>query len=275
MSINHEEKFIFEQNQKIYSIIISIQEDQLSLVLINSTIQPKKYSGYFSLIELRIFSPIFQHTQTLLEAKEIIKRTIIKKQILIVEDDFRAKIIFDTGLGYDSVPFPITLFFDSDIKNQNMSYIKNNKDIKNPQDNLNRPLINGITPIPDKNPAPSAIQEQTKENSNNFRKLDNNNSEKLQVDKIINVINKFIDKGYLPVFMKLDNYKPLFFFIKKESKLETLFIAYLHYCPEINEGIEKDIKLYNKGRLLDMNKPLVDLNLKPLAIITNNMEQQY
>ena len=149
MSINNEEEFKFEQNHKIYSIIVSILEDQLSLVLIYFSIQPKKYSGFFSLNELRISSKIFQHTQTLFEAKEVIKRTIIKKQLIIDEDDFRARITFDTGLGHDSVPFPIILFIDSDQKHPSMSFIKsnnrvNNNDMKNPQDNLKRSFINKI-----------------------------------------------------------------------------------------------------------------------------------
>ena len=112
MALNNEEEFKIEQNHKLYSIIINIQEEQLALVLINLSSQQKKYSGFFSLNELKISSKIFEHTKTIFEAKEIIKRTIIKKQLLIDEDEFRTKITFDSGLGHDSVPFPIILFRD-------------------------------------------------------------------------------------------------------------------------------------------------------------------
>ena len=148
MSISNEEEFKLEQNHKIYSVLMSIQEDQLGLALISFSHKPKKFSGFFSLNELRISSKIFEHTKTLFEAKEIIKRTVIKKQLMIDEDEFRARITFDTGLGHDSVPFPIILFRDSDDKGPRISTIfDNQKDkiengMKDPSDNLKKSFIN-------------------------------------------------------------------------------------------------------------------------------------
>ena len=127
---------------------MSIQEDQLGLALISFSHKPKKFSGFFSLNELRISSKIFEHTKTLFEAKEIIKRTVIKKQLMIDEDEFRARITFDTGLGHDSVPFPIILFRDSDDKGPRISTIFDNKKdkiengMKDPSDNLKKSFIN-------------------------------------------------------------------------------------------------------------------------------------
>ena len=136
MSIYNEEQFKLQQNGKNYSINISIEEEQLSLVLLLNSNPPKKYSGFFSLNELRISSTIFLHTKTLFEAKEIIKRTVIKKQLLISEDEHRAKLTFDTGLGHDSAPFPITLFRDAnnDIPNKP-------SEEKDPSDNLKKSKI--------------------------------------------------------------------------------------------------------------------------------------
>ena len=148
MSISNEEEFKLEQNHKIYSVLMSIQEDQLGLALISFSHKPKKFSGFFSLNELRISSKIFEHTKTLFEAKEIIKRTVIKRQLMIDEDEFRARITFDTGLGHDSVPFPIILFRDSDDKGPRISTIfDNTKDkiengMKDPSDNLKKSFIN-------------------------------------------------------------------------------------------------------------------------------------
>ena len=148
MSISNEEEFKLEQNHKIYSVLMSIQEDQLGLALISFSHKPKKFSGFFSLNELRISSKIFEHTKTLFEAKEIIKRTVIKKQLMIDEDEFRARITFDTGLGHDSVPFPIILFRDSDDKGPRISTIFDNKKdkiengMKDPSDNLKKSFIN-------------------------------------------------------------------------------------------------------------------------------------
>ena len=93
MSLANEEEFKIDQNKKKYTISISIQEDQLYLGLTLLSNPPKKYSSYFSLNELRISSKIFDHTKTLFEAKEIIKRTVIKKQLLINEDEHRATTI--------------------------------------------------------------------------------------------------------------------------------------------------------------------------------------
>ena len=148
MSISNEEEFKLEQNHIIYSVLMSIQEDQLGLALISFSHKPKKFSGFFSLNELRISSKIFEHTKTLFEAKEIIKRTVIKKQLMIDEDEFRARITFDTGLGHDSVPFPIILFRDSDDKGPRISTIFDNKKdkiengMKDPSDNLKKSFIN-------------------------------------------------------------------------------------------------------------------------------------
>ena len=136
MSIYNEEQFKLQQNGKNYSVSISIEEDQLSLVLILYSNPPKKYSGFFSLNELRISSQIFHHTKTLFEAKEIIKRTVIKKQLLISEDEHRAKLTFDTGLGHDSAPFPITLFRDA-----NNDIPSKQSGEKDPSDNLKRSKI--------------------------------------------------------------------------------------------------------------------------------------
>jgi hypothetical protein len=167
MSLVNEEEFKIERNGKKYLIIISIQEDQLGLVLIYLSHLPKKFSGIFSLNELRISSKIFEHTKTLFEAKEIIKRTVIKKQLLIDEDEFRARITFDTGLGHNSVPFPIILFRDSDDKGPRISQIfekneviNNDNDMKDPSDNLKKSFINKIM----------------SPNNNNLNNLQNNNN---------------------------------------------------------------------------------------------------
>ena len=138
MSIQNEEEFKVYLNHKIYLINICILEDQLSLVLTLLGHSPKQYSGFFSLGELRISSKIFHHTNSLFEAKEIIKRTVIKKQLSISEDDHKAKITFDTGLGSDSIPFPIVLFRDLNVnhltKSQTLDELKKSMNKKNKQE---------------------------------------------------------------------------------------------------------------------------------------------
>ena len=83
---------------------------------------------------------------------------------------------------------------------------------------------------------------------------------------------QLIQKGYYPLFMKLNNYKPLLFHIKEDHKLTSLVRAYFQYCPETDEGMMKDIKLYHEKKLLDINTPIKLLKLEPFSIITNKLE---
>ena len=160
MWIVNADEFSFEQNLKKYIISISIEEEQLCLTLTLLSNPAKKYSGFFSLNELRISSAIFNHTKTLFEAKELIKRTIIKKLLLINENEIRANIIFNPGLGHNSIPFPIVLFIDSI-----QTYPKVPKDNlipHTPRDNIRKSFIN---------------KSQNKEiiNNNNIDKFTNGN----------------------------------------------------------------------------------------------------
>ena len=147
MSTYHEEEFNLILNTKKYLINISILENQLSLVLTLLTYPPQQYSGFFSLEDLRICGKIFQHAHSLFEAKEIIKRTVIKKQLLINEDSHRAKITFDPGLDLDSVPFFMTLFRDLNMNNSSISQTVENINKSYAYKNLNytpktEPMIN-------------------------------------------------------------------------------------------------------------------------------------
>ena len=63
----------------------------------------------------------------------------------------------------------------------------------------------------------------------------------------------------------------LFFFIKRESTLKSLVKAYIKNCPKTDEGIVNDIKLYDGDELLDINKPISELNLEPFCKINNKI----
>jgi hypothetical protein len=190
MSINNEEEFKIDLNHKTYLINISILENQLSLVLTLFHKSPKQYSGFFSLGELRISSKIFHHTNSLFEAKEIIKRTVIKKQLSINEDEHKAKIIFDTGLSSDSIPFPIILFRDLNVnhltKSQTLEELK--KIMNNNNNNKNK--IMKMSPL---------------NNQKNKKKQINKNSNQniLLKGSIGNNINKIIIKCLLIILIAL------------------------------------------------------------------------
>ena len=277
MSINNSEEFKFEQNHKVYSIIISIQEDQLCLVLIFYSSIPKKYSGFFSLNELRISSKIFEHTQSLFEAKEIIKRTVIKKQLLIDDDEFRTRITFDTGLGHNSVPFPIILFRDSDDKRPVLpNFIKNNdinNDMKDPEDNLKKSFINKIGM-----------------NNNNINKYNNNINMNANSNNILrasignNINNKMINNvtsnGHVQFnnSMKLTSSKIFLNNNMNDIKQNMTNIDNLKYKEidlrnNINNKTTFENGMNNYNNKLNKNKDFVAMNNNILYNIYNNMNE--
>ena len=277
MSINNSEEFKFEQNHKVYSIIISIQEDQLCLILIFYSSIPKKYSGFFSLNELRISSKIFEHTQSLFEAKEIIKRTVIKKQLLIDDDEFRTRITFDTGLGHNSVPFPIILFRDSDDKRPVISnYIKNNEinnENKDPEDNLKKSFINKI----------GMNNNNINKFNNNINMNSNNNNNILRASIGNNINNKMINNvesnGQVQFnnSMKLTSSKIFLNNNMNDIKQNMTTINNLKYkevdlINNINNKatIENGLNNYNER---NKNKDFVALNNNILYNIYNNMNE--
>jgi len=82
---------------------------------------------------------------------------------------------------------------------------------------------------------------------------------------------QMINKGYFPIFMKLNDYKPILFYIKDDSPLTSLVRAYFQSCPKTDEGIMKDLKLYQDKKELNINKSIKDLHLGPFSIITNRI----
>ena len=77
------------------------------------------------------------------------------------------------------------------------------------------------------------------------------------------------DEGYFPLFLKIDNNKPKFFFIKFDSTLRCLIKTY-----KMMMGID-DLKieynLYNdKNELLDQDIEINYLNIEPLKVISNH-----
>ena len=186
MSIHNVDEFKIKQNGKNYSVIIGIEEDQLSWILILYTNPPKKYSGFFSLNELRISSKIFNHTKTLFEAKEIIKRTVIKKQLQIDENELRANITFDTGLGHNSVPFPISLFRDATPAQINNVPLNNTE---NPRYNIKKTKMN-------KNGNNNIINNNNVNNIINYNNINNNKNQENNYDnKSSNTNNKTLLKA--------------------------------------------------------------------------------
>lgn len=95
-----------------------------------------------------------------------------------------------------------------------------------------------------------------------------------QGNNFLEQTQNLIDKGYYPLFIKLDNHKPIFFAIKGESQLKSLLKAYIKNMPQTDEGIMDTIELYSGKNPLDLNKQIKDLNLEEFSIITNKNNEK-
>ena len=264
MSIQNEDEFKLRQNGKNYSVIIGIEEDQLSLVLVLYSNPPKKYSGFFSLNELRISSKIFNHTETLFEAKEIIKRTVIKKQLQIDENDLRANITFDTGLGHDSVPFPITLFRDASEKQVNNAPLNN---IGNPRDNTKKSkIIKNGNNIINNNANNNNInynnlnKNNIKENNNDKKSTHTNNTKILRASIGNNVNNKMLNQSQI---------------INKNNQIDNITIGNIQFNNSMKRG-NNDGNRLNNGNGNNLNNDINSKNnngksYKKVDFINNNV----
>ena len=91
----------------------------------------------------------------------------------------------------------------------------------------------------------------------------------VEINKIIfyKDINERMAKGYFPLFLKINEEKPQFFFVIRDSTLRSVL---RHYLKEknINES-EDSFTLYNGNEELDIDKKIDELNLKPLTYIKN------
>ena len=84
------------------------------------------------------------------------------------------------------------------------------------------------------------------------------------------LINKRVEEGYFPLFIQLDEEKPLFFFIKNYETVQSALEAYKEIL-NINDG-NKEYTLYNKKTkaLVPQDVPIKDCSLKYFSFISNN-----
>ena len=61
-------------------------------------------------------------------------------------------------------------------------------------------------------------------------------------EDVINNYLEFINKGYSPLFMKINNYKPLFFQVDKHVTLKLMLKIYVKNIPDFDIRILNGIK---------------------------------
>ena len=150
----------------------------------------------------------------------------------------------------------------------------------------NKLLINNSTPINDNdengninmNEGSSFKKNERKEKDKylglNFSNGDLSISQTIYSDNYASLENSshLIQKGFIPLFMKLNDNSPLLLHIREENTLVSLVYSYFQYSGKTDEGILNDIKLYNNKMPLDINTPVKYLKLAPFSIISNNKE---
>ena len=82
-------------------------------------------------------------------------------------------------------------------------------------------------------------------------------------------IYKKIEKGYFPFFIKIEGYKPSFYYIFNKSKLKTIIKDYLKTIHIPNEN---NYSFYNGDKLIDLNTTFEESNLKALCLIVGKIK---
>ena len=78
---------------------------------------------------------------------------------------------------------------------------------------------------------------------------------------------KKMKEGYFPLFLKIDNHKPLFFFASKNLTLKKILKKYLTLQGISNNG--EEYILYNGNKKIHQNIIIKELNIKPFECIKN------
>ena len=200
-------------------------------------------------------------------------RKIEIDEVISINDKVRVSILF-SGKNTNAKGFMkiSTIHYeqekDFDIKNAKaVEQRLSNNDIIN-INNSNHLLIQENLEIEDK------IKEADKGiildiNQGHFKKEEN--KDKDIENNIVEQTKNIINKGYLPLFLKIDNNEPMFLALKETSPLRALLLHYFKNYAKNDEGVSEGIKLYHKRRLLNIDEQIQNLNLQPLDIITNFM----
>ena len=151
---------------------------------------------------------------------------------------------------------------DNNISASKISNIEESKCIENPENNKN--FFGNFRNVPyNENDLELSQSIFTK----SFSDLNLNDPKDIEKFKI-ETQKKFVE-GYFPIFLKLNNDKPKFFYLKFYSTLKhALKCYYLKYG--FHNKFDENITLYNGGNILDQEAQIMNLNIPPLSVITNH-----
>jgi len=260
------------------------EEDRTSLMIINKGVYNIKIVVFTNELNINIILVINgeniinknldeKNRDVIRQNNKINFRKIEIDEVISINDKVRVSILF-SGKNTNAKGFMkiSTIHYeqekDFDIKNAKaVEQRLSNNDIIN-INNSNHLLIQENLEIEDK------IKEADKGiildiNQGHFKKEEN--KDKDIENNIVEQTKNIINKGYLPLFLKIDNNEPMFLALKETSPLRALLLHYFKNYAKNDEGVSEGIKLYHKRRLLNIDEQIQNLNLQPLDIISNFM----
>ena len=136
---------------------------------------------------------------------------------------------------------------NSEISNFNL-FISNNPDIKNIS--KNNGFIDNLSAAPEFNQIEEKFDSKINNKTPNYNDVDN--------------IIKMIKKGLIPLFIKMEEYKPIFFFCNKKTKLKKIINTYakMHDIKNIS-----NYSFFKGNEELNVNLTIEDSNIKNFEVI--------
>ena len=175
-----------------------------------------------------------------------------------------------------------------EVTHSTLSSIKHSGQLNNSIDNSNNNLINS------NNELSSISEESIKDQINNMDKTiilgpklsmyknlfsedskvevptnNSNNNSDTRKEQFMKDVKEKIKEGFIPFFLKAKGYKPGFYFGDRNSQFKMSVENYIKemQCPE-----EIKNTFYYNNKLIDINTIIKDLNIKPLSVISNELE---
>ena len=169
---------------------------------------------------------------------------------------------------------------NNSIDNSNNNLINSNNElssiseesIKDQINNMDKTIILGPKLSMYKNLFSEDSKDEVPTNNSNNKLLIFNNeryNSDTREEQFMKVVKEKIKEGFIPFFLKAKGYKPCFYFGDRNSQFKKNVENYIKkmQCPE-----EIKNTFYYNNKLIDINTILKDLNIKPLSIISNEIE---
>ena len=153
------------------------------------------------------------------------------------------------------------------LNNSAAPNINQNSDFDNVKQSQNKNYsINNIEKDMNNKNHTNDINNKEENLQNNFIN-DTNNDKSLLDDRQLLIDS--VNFGFIPFFIKLEDYDPLYFIANKETIFKNILKGYITGNGNINLN---NYIFYNNGEIIDKNMSLDNLNILPLSVIIGKKE---